>query len=44
MDKQPDDKLRVEQFYKLLSDYGLKGKTQPLSRRTQSELDKLFPN
>ena len=44
MDKQPDVKKRVEQFYKLLADYGLTGKSQPMNRRGRSNINKLFPD
>jgi hypothetical protein len=43
MEKQPDVKKRVEQFYRLLADYGLTGKTQPLNRQKRRDIDKLFP-
>jgi hypothetical protein len=33
---------RVEQFYKLLAEYGLTGKSQPLSRRQKQNLDSIF--
>ncbi|HWT55599.1 MAG TPA: hypothetical protein VN031_01055 [Candidatus Microsaccharimonas sp.] len=44
MDKQPDVKKRVEQFYKLLADYGLTGKSQPMNQRQRQDINKLFPD
>jgi hypothetical protein len=44
MDKNRDSEERVEQFYRLLSAYGLTGKTQPMNRGKKSEIDKLFPD
>jgi hypothetical protein len=44
MDKPTDDQERMEQFYRLLSDYGLRGRSQPLTRQKQSEINALFPD
>lgn len=44
MDKQSEDEKRVEQFYKLLSAYGLTGRTQSMNRQKRSDIDKLFPD
>ncbi len=44
MDNSHDSRARLEQFYKLLADYGLTGKSQPLSRRQRQEIDALFPD
>lgn len=42
--KEPDIKKRVEQFYKLLSDYGLTDKAQTLSKQRRRDIDKIFPD
>jgi hypothetical protein len=36
------ERERIEQFYKLLAEYGLTGQSQPLNRRQRKELDELF--
>ena len=36
-DDESDAKKRVEQFYKLLADYGLTGRSQPLERRKKDD-------
>jgi len=43
MDSKRESQENVEQFYRLLSAYGLNGQSQPLNRRNQADLDKLFP-
>lgn len=38
---------QLEQFYQLLSDYGLTGKTQPLNRQQKAddeEANQIFPD
>lgn len=44
MQRQPDIKKRVEQFYKLLSANGLGGKKQPMNQQKRRDIDKLFPD
>jgi hypothetical protein len=43
MSKEPDVKLRVEQFYKLLASNGLAGKSQRLSAKKRRDINKIFP-
>lgn len=43
MSKEPDVKQRVEQFYKLLANNGLGGKTQRMSAKKRQDIDKIFP-
>lgn len=42
-EQEADAQKRVEQFYRLLADYGLTGKTQPMNRQNQKDINKLFP-
>jgi len=44
VDKQSDEEKRVEQFYQLLSAYGLTGRSQPLARRKRSSNDRRSPD
>jgi hypothetical protein len=42
VDDERTSRERMEQFYKLLAEYGLTGKSQPLSRRQQDDLNAMF--
>lgn len=44
MDKQSDEQKGLEQFYKLLADYGLTGKSQPSKQRGDKNIDEVFPD
>jgi hypothetical protein len=42
MANQSDDEKRVEEFYRLLSAYGLTGRSQPISRRKNDDMNQEF--
>jgi hypothetical protein len=44
IDDDLDAKKRVDQFYKLLADYGLTGRSQPLDRRKGNDVDAQSPH